>query len=228
MTEKDKENSESIDQTIDESISEAAKSVEQAEHQVEQYHDELARGKEEAAPPERNWPELLQQTEAKLNETFDLLLRTKADFDNYRKRVIKEKSELIQRAGEGIILELLPVLDNFELALSHAGNKTKELKALKEGMELIFKQIQGLIERHGVKSFNTVGEKFDPNIHEAIAHEYSEEVAVGVIISEKRKGYMVKDRLLRTPLVVVSKGSQKVVNLFDEQKNQKEKAPSDD
>ena len=213
-----------IDQTIDQSISEAAQSIEQAEHQVEQYHEEFV-GRQEAGEPERNWHEAFKQTEAKLNETFDLLLRTKADFDNYRKRVIKEKGELIERASDRLILEILPILDNFELALSHAESKTKESKALKVGVELIFKQFNGLLEKLEVKALHTVGEKFDPTIHEAIAHENSEEIPAGLIISEKRKGYMIKDRLLRTPLVVVSKGSSKIVKLFDDEQKDKEQNP---
>jgi molecular chaperone GrpE len=196
-----------IDQTIDQNISDAVRSIEAAEREVEKYHEEICAEADEAEP-KRDYHDLFRETEAKLNETFDRLLRTKADFDNYRKRVAKEKVQLIQSANEDLIAQLLPIIDNFERAVSHASTNEAESKGFIEGVEMILKQLLSCLEGQGLKAMSTVGEKFDPNYHEAIGNEHHDQYPSGTIISEQRKGYMIKDRLLRTPLVVVSKGPQ--------------------
>ena len=147
---------------------------------------------------------LLEQTEKEKQELYDRLLRTTADFDNFRKRVSREKDELIRYGNEKLARELLPVVDNFERALQQAENSSDN-KALREGIEMILKQFITVLDKFGVKYFTSVGQPFDPNKHEAMVHQESSEHEENAVISEFQKGYYLHDKLLRPAMVVVAK-----------------------
>jgi molecular chaperone GrpE len=160
----------------------------------------------------------LEQTEKAKQDLYDRLLRTTADFDNFRKRVSKEKDDLIRYGNEKLARELLPVIDNFERALQQAENSSDN-KALREGIEMILKQFITVLEKFGVKYFTSVGQPFDPNKHEAIVHQESGEHEENAVISEFQKGYYLHDKLLRPSLVAVAKKPAEI--------SEEEKASSD-
>lgn len=146
----------------------------------------------------------LDQIEKEKQELYDRLLRTMADFDNHRKRVSKEKEDLLRYGNEQLCRELLPVIDNFERALEQAEN-SPDSHALREGIQMILKQFITVLEKFGVKHFISVGHPFDPNKHEAMVHQESSEHEENSVISEFQKGYYLHDRLLRPALVAVAK-----------------------
>ena len=131
------------------------------------------------------------------------LLRTAAEFDNYRKRVERERLDTIERAAEAVLRDLLPVVDDLERALAaDAGDESAE--AYRRGVELIHRQLLELLARRGVKSIDTVGQDFDPHLHQAVATESSPEHREGEILQELRRGYTLGNRLLRPAMVKVA------------------------
>ena len=133
-------------------------------------------------------------------------LRLAADFENYKKRLAKEKSDVVAYGNEELIKALLNVLDNLERALEHT-ESGDDSPALLEGVKLVHKQFVSCLEKFGVTSVDaSTGTEFDPRIHQAIERVESSELSSGLILSQMLPGYMLKDRLLRPALVVVSKG----------------------
>ena len=133
----------------------------------------------------------------------DRLLRTAAEFDNYRKRMDKERRDLAEFAAAGIVTELLPILDNFERALQAPA--AGEADALRKGVELIHKQMLDLLLKRGVKPIEALGTDFDPNIHEAVIHEASDQHREGEVMQQLQRGYRLGERLLRPAMVKVAK-----------------------
>jgi molecular chaperone GrpE len=143
--------------------------------------------------------------QADLDRFRDLALRSQADFENYKKRSAREKDEAIKYANSGLLERLLPIVDNFELGLAAARGEG-EASPVFSGMSLVFKQLNDFLSDNGLQPIDAVGEKFDPNLHEAIAHGPSDKIPEGSIIHQTRRGYRYKDRLLRPASVVVSSG----------------------
>jgi molecular chaperone GrpE len=137
----------------------------------------------------------------------DAALRARADLDNYRKRVAREKEDAIRYANNSLLESLLPILDNFELGLEAAKN-TPEATGIVQGLQMVRKQLEDFLRDHGVEIVNAEGSPFDPNLHDAVAHEPSSDVAEGTVVRQLRKGFKLKDRLIRPASVIVSKGSQ--------------------
>jgi molecular chaperone GrpE len=135
----------------------------------------------------------------------DRLLRTAADFDNYRKRMDRERRELSEYAANDVLSEMLPIIDNLERAL--AAPASGDDTALRKGVELIHKQMLDLLRKRGVKTIEAAGQMFDPNYHNAVIHEASSEHREGEVIEELQRGYMIGDRLLRPAMVKVAKSS---------------------
>jgi molecular chaperone GrpE len=133
----------------------------------------------------------------------DRLLRTAAEFDNYRKRVDRERRELSEYAGADILSDLLPIVDDLERALQAAPGG--EAESYRRGVELIHKQMTDLLRKRGVKSIEAVGTQFDPRYHEAVMQEVSGEHREGEVMAELRRGYTLGDRLLRPATVKVAK-----------------------
>ncbi|MEK6200934.1 MAG: nucleotide exchange factor GrpE [Desulfobulbaceae bacterium] len=140
----------------------------------------------------------------------DMVLRSAAEFDNYKKRMERDRNAAMKYAGEHILREILPVIDNLERALAQgvvAGAEAeKNLAALLEGVQLTLKSLLTTLEKFEVKAIESVGQPFDPNIQEALVMEPSDEVPASHVLSEFEKGYFYKDRLLRVAKVIVSSG----------------------
>ena len=145
--------------------------------------------------------------QADLDRFRDLALRSQADFENYKKRAAREKEDAVKYANSSLLQRLVSILDNFELGLAAAKTES-ERSPIYSGMVLVQKQLNDLLEENGLQAIEAEGEKFDPNLHEAIAHEPSES-AEETVIRQARRGYRFKDRLLRPARVIVSSGPAK-------------------
>jgi molecular chaperone GrpE len=141
---------------------------------------------------------------AKAAENLDGWQRARADLANYKKRVERERAEAYQHTAGTILARLFPVLDDFDRAMKDAPDDPA-LRQWVEGMALIQRKLQGIVENEGVKRIEAEGEMFDPNIHEAITHDESENHSEGQVIEVVRKGYRLGDRVLRPALVRVAK-----------------------
>lgn len=157
----------------------------------------------EPKSPDQDEDESLQ---ADLDRFRDLALRSQADFENYKKRAAREKEEAIKYANGALLERLIPIVDNFELGLE-AARGAGENSPVFSGMSIVLKQLMDFLTEHGLQPIDATGQKFDPNLHEAIAHEPSKQFPEGVVIRQTRRGYRMKDRLLRPSSVVVSSGS---------------------
>jgi len=132
----------------------------------------------------------------------DRLLRTAAEFDNYRKRVERDRREVSDLAVADAVQDLLPIIDNLERALQAAA---AENDPLRKGVELIHRQMMEVLRKRGVKTIDVLGADFDPNIHQAVAHEDSETHREGEVMEELQRGYRLGDRLLRAAMVKVAR-----------------------
>jgi molecular chaperone GrpE len=146
------------------------------------------------------------ELQAELGKYKDAALRAAADLDNYRKRVSRERDESVKYANTAFLERLIPILDNFELGLQAARN-APEAAPIVAGLSMVYKQLQDFLSNSGVETIDATGQTFDPNLHEALAQEENHEVPEGYVIRQVRKGYRLRDRLLRPANVVVSKGS---------------------
>src|SRR5262249_3403334 len=152
-------------------------------------------------PPEQQEIENLKKER---DDLFDRLLRKQAEFENFRKRMEREKSEYIQFAAADLMKELLNALDSFDLAIRNAASEGKGSENMLRGFELIHKQLQDTLTRFGLKPLEAKGKKFDPNFHQAVATKPTNEVEENTVIDEMRKGYTLNGRLLRPAMVSVS------------------------
>ncbi|GAB6173329.1 nucleotide exchange factor GrpE [Paradesulfitobacterium aromaticivorans] len=145
----------------------------------------------------------LKEAKTQADDYYNRLQRLQAEFDNFRKRTLKEKEELVKYASERVVGELLPVIDNFERALEAAKN-SQDFAALAQGVEMIFRQLNGVLGKEGLAEIEAVGQAFDPNLHEAIMQVDSEEHPANTVVEEVQKGYYLKDKVLRPSMVKVS------------------------
>jgi molecular chaperone GrpE len=142
------------------------------------------------------------QTQERLKDTHERLLRTAAEFDNFRKRVQKEKDDLRKFAVESLLKDFLPVADNLERALDHA--EEHDLRQVIEGVRLVQKMLGDAFGKHGIVAFSAIGQPFDPNVHEALMQEDSDKPP-GTVVSEMARGYKLHERLVRPAAVVVAR-----------------------
>ncbi len=147
----------------------------------------------------------ISEAQAEVAKWKDAAARNQADLENYRKRVAREREDDMKRARAGLLEDLLPVLDNFELGMMEV-RKGDPKSPIVVGMEMIERQIKEFMTTSGVEAINAAGTKFDPNVHEAVSQEASPTVPEGTVLRQVRKGYKLRDRLLRPAMVVVSKG----------------------
>lgn len=146
----------------------------------------------------------LEEKDAKIKALEDRILYLQADFENFKKIKIKEKQDTLKFGNETLIKELLPVLDNFELALKHS-ESTEDYKSIHDGVKLILNEFLKVLEKAGVKPVEAIGRKFDPNYHEAMFQEEHEDIEPDTVVSELQRGYLLNDRLIRPSRVGVSK-----------------------
>jgi molecular chaperone GrpE len=136
-------------------------------------------------------------------ELNDKYLRLYAEFDNYRKRVAKDKEDLVKYANESLLYEILPSIDHLDIALKHAGNEASQ--GLYTGVENTLRELQRTLEKFGLKHIEAVGKPFDPEFHHAMAQAERDDVDEGMVVEEFRKGYTYREKVLRAALVAVSK-----------------------
>ena len=156
--------------------------------------------------PEADAPAAAAETselQKQRDDLYDRLLRTSAEFDNYRKRIERERQQASESAAAGLISDLLPLIDDFERALrTDAGTG---VEGYRQGVELIHKQLLELLRRRGVRPIEALGAEFDPHFHQAVSYEPADGRPDGEVIEQFRRGYMLGDRLLRPAMVKVAK-----------------------
>lgn len=158
--------------------------------------------------PETLAPEQIQALKAeaaRAAELFERLLRTTADFDNFKKRAAREREETRKSAAEGVIVRLLPILDNFEMAMAAANQPNTNIEVLKAGVSMIHGQLRGAFSELGLEEISVLGQPFDPALHEAVSQLETASVPEGQVVQELRKGFRLRERLLRPASVVVAK-----------------------
>ena len=150
--------------------------------------------------------EELKQRAAKADESWDRLLRTTADLDNYKKRATREKQDAIKFANENLLQRLIPILDTFDMALAALqSGQADAMKSLQTGISMVHQQLKSTLTEAGLEEINAAGKPFDPNLHEAISQKETSEVPEGQVVEQVRKGYKLRERLLRPASVIVSK-----------------------
>jgi molecular chaperone GrpE len=150
----------------------------------------------------------LKAQAAKAKEHWDLLLRTTADFDNFKKRAARERQDAIRYANESLLQKLIPVLDSFDMAANAtaAVNSTEGAnQSLQAGVSMILTQLRSALAESGLEEIEAANKPFDPNFHEAVAQQETGDVPEGHVVQQLRKGYKLRDRLLRPATVVVAK-----------------------
>jgi molecular chaperone GrpE len=199
---KDKEEPEQIKTETDKEGEIAAEAPDADEQPVEQ-ETEASEEEADAAPVELT-PEQREEQLVKENEELqDKLVRLMADFDNYRKRASKEKSDVIQFGNEGLLKDILPVIDNVERLLTYS-YREGSWKSFQEGVELLLAEINKTLAKYGVEAIEALGKVFDPNIHQAMQRSETDEVEANTVVEVFQKGYLYRSRLLRPSLVVVA------------------------
>ncbi|HVN47474.1 MAG TPA: nucleotide exchange factor GrpE [Bacteroidota bacterium] len=178
-----------------------------SEHEQEIKQEEGTMPSQEPAPA----IELSAATESSNQEDLqkqvdqykDLLLRKAAEFDNFKRRTENEMAAMVKYAHEDVMEDLLPVLDDFERSLKHS-RESKDYDALQKGIELIYQKLSKVLEKRGLKTFETVGKEFDVNLHDALMQLPNSDVPHQTILEEVQKGYMLNDKVIRHAKVVVS------------------------
>jgi molecular chaperone GrpE len=161
--------------------------------------------KGEAADPLKEMETKIKSLEEEAKETYDRFLRVSAEFENYKKRSAREMSEFKKFANESLIKELLLVVDNMERAISSSKDEGNSNNGLIEGIDMTLKELLKIFEEFGVKQVESLGKPFDPNFHQAVMQEETDEHPHNTVINELQKGYIINERLLRPATVVVSK-----------------------
>jgi molecular chaperone GrpE len=144
---------------------------------------------------------VVDEKEKRISDLTESLKRLQAEFENYKKRTDKEKCEFVQIASKGIIANILPIVDSFEIAMQHTDNNTEFVN----GIKLIYSQLTALLESLGLKKINAVGQKFDPYKHEVLLAENHADKEDGIVIEELQKGYMLCNKVLRHSKVKICK-----------------------
>jgi molecular chaperone GrpE len=180
----------------------------------------------------------LEEAQGEVKAIKDRMLRIAADADNQRKRLQREKEETIKFGRESLLTDLLPPLDNLERTLDHVPDDSDDpvLKSFREGLQMVLRQFNEVLGKYNVVSFSSMGELFDPNLHEAINRIETDEHPPNTIVSEMQRGYMIHDRLLRPALVSVAYQSNRPAanvdsngsNTTDEDTNTSEFAQDDE
>jgi len=163
----------------------------------------IAAETQESAASRDAWEKLEQNLKEELGQEKDRYLRLYAEFDNYKKRVARDKEELIKYGNESLVYELLPVIDNLEMAMKHSSNAASA--GLAQGVEITLKEFLRVIDKFGLSPIETSGKMFDPSLHHAMTQVERDDIDENMIVEEFRKGYMFSEKVLRPSLVAVSK-----------------------
>ena len=202
LKKKDEEKLEEMKREIDEA--EAADTADVAEEAAGDVREETAEGSREGTEEAENGADdpvkRAEKLEADLAEKDAQMLRLRADFDNFRRRSAKEREELAAVVTQGILTDMLPLLDNFERALLAEGS---DLDSFRAGVSMIYKQMQEALAKNGLEVIDTKDKKFDPNFHQAVMRVQDSEKEDDTIEQELQKGYMAKGRVIRPSMVQV-------------------------
>jgi molecular chaperone GrpE len=198
MTNKKDEPKEIPIQVFDESEDEQAEEMSAADEQENEQQDPLQSLQAQI--------ETMTQERATL---YDQLLRRQAEFENYRRRVDRERIETYTRARAEVLLELLPVIDNFERALASLENSVGDAESLRQGVELIHKQFKDALTKFGLEPVESVGQTFDPHVHEAVTIEPTDKHKENTVIEEFERGYRLGEKLLRPAKVKVASSPER-------------------
>ena len=148
----------------------------------------------------------LKNRAARADENWERLLRVTADMDNFKKRAAREREEAVKFANESLIKKLAPVLDNFDMAMSAAGQSGGNTpQSLQTGVSMIYQQLKSVLQEAGLQEVDAAGKTFDPNWHEAVSQQETTEVPEGQVLQQSRKGYKLRDRLIRPATVIVAR-----------------------
>ena len=182
---------------------EAKETLETEEAEATEETAEVETNEAEAEGSEEVSETAVDEADGKLKEAVEKYQRLFAEFDNFRKRTDKEKAARYDMGAKDVVEKILPVLDNFELALKNVPDD-KEASAFAEGMEMIHKQFVKVLEDLGVTPIEAVGKEFDPNFHNAVMHVDDEEAGDNIVVEEFQKGYMYKEHVVRYSMVKVA------------------------
>jgi molecular chaperone GrpE len=171
------------------------------------HENEPAEHKEATTTAPEDAGETATDTAAEAEKYRDLAMRTAADFDNFRKRAAREKEDSIRYANTSLLGDLLPLIDNFELGLD-AAKSAPGADAILQGLGMVARQFRDFLSSVGATEIPTEGADFDPNFMEAVGHEHDPKVSEGKVLRQTRRGYKLRDRLLRPASVFVSKGPE--------------------
>jgi molecular chaperone GrpE len=169
-----------------------------SDEQIEDAESETAQSEQ----PADDAATKLAEAQAEAQRNKDQLLRTAAEFDNYRKRQKREFDELKAFAAEKVLLQMIPVLDNLDRALAAVPDEKND--PLAKGVRMVAEQFRSVLEGQGVKRFETVGKPFDPSRHEAIQQKETDDAAPGIVLEEFQSGYLLGERIIRPAMVVVA------------------------
>lgn len=147
----------------------------------------------------------LKARAAKADEYWDRLLRISADFENFKKRAAREREETRKATTESVVSRLLGVVDNFDMAMAATNQPNTTVEILKAGVNMIHSQLRSTLSELGLEEINTAGQPFDPTLHEAVSQQDSTDVPEGHVLQQVRKGYRMRDRLLRPASVIVAR-----------------------
>jgi molecular chaperone GrpE len=188
--------------------------VQLTEEQDGEFHDaKTGVVSEEFDPQNINLKTRLEEKEKEAKDNYDRYLRAVAELDNYKKRAMREKADILKYGKEDIIKDILPFLDSLDRALEHAGGN--DAQAFKDGIALIQDQLLCCLKKHGVEKIESAGHDFDPNFHEAVMQLDSKEHEDNKIVSEMGKGYLLNGRLLRPSRVCVCKKINKETDVCE-------------
>ena len=189
---------ENIDEAekVSEGVSASSESTEEGYDSVDE--------ETEVSDSEPTVEERAADAESKYKEMQDRYLRLNAEFDNYKKRMMRENSDRLKYFNMELIKELLPSVDNLERAISHAGDENSDLENMIEGLQMVYKGMQEAFGKFGVTEIESIGKEFDPNCHQAVGMIESQEVPENHVAEECLKGYYLHDRIIRPTMVRVS------------------------
>ena len=208
--------------SADEAPASASEALEDASESVDE-----AESESEAAPSAEKFARMKEELDsaktknAEFEERSDRMLRTIADYENSKKRAEREKAEFFKYAVEGVIKDLILVVDSIERGIESA-KESRDFDSLNEGIQLIHKQLGELLKKRDVTVIKAQGEPFDPNLHEAVMHIESEDVEENAVIEEFQRGYLLHDRVIRPSMVSVSKGKPQTENTSPDDEGEKE------
>ena len=181
---------------VSEEVSASAEATDEGDDSVDE--------KTEVSDREPTVEERAADAESKYKEMQDRYLRLNAEFDNYKKRMMRENSDRLKYFNMELIKELLPSVDNLERAISHAGDENSDLENMIEGLQMVYKGMQEAFGKFGVSEIESIGKEFDPNCHQAVGMIESQEVPENHVAEECLKGYYLHDRIIRPTMVRVS------------------------